>query len=300
MSAGCNQPPPAADKETAFVKHDIAVTGVSAAYISAHPLPATTAPYSFTMRNYYVKLPTGYDPSKPYRVQMGGTGCGGNATVGSEGGYLPSAHADVLLISPSYVPTQGGTSATNPGSCFADSGTDTPEVAYFDAMLAEVSKTYCIDPTKVGVSGYSSGAWEALLLGWARAGVVRGIATEAGGLRANRPPGSNKPVAALMIATLSDTENPVNLAPTDAKAISLGASGGSGQARDEILARNGCTGTATADWDPTYPLCKKYTGCPAAYPVVWCGMTTGGHYPAHPPYTPDAMTKFLATLPEIP
>jgi len=180
--------------------------------------------------------------------------------------------------------------------CFADAGTDTPEVAYFDAVLADAAKKYCIDMSKVFVSGYSSGAWEALLMGWARAGVVRGIASEAGGLRNNRPPGANKPVAALMIATNGDTENPINIQPGDAKGVSLGALG-SGQARDEILARNGCTGTTTATWDAQYPLCQKYTGCPAAYPVVWCLMNTGGHYPAHPPYTPDAMAKFFATLP---
>jgi poly(3-hydroxybutyrate) depolymerase len=150
------------------------------------------------------------------------------------------------------------------------------------------------------MSGYSSGAWEALLMGWARAGVVRGIATEAGGLRHNRPPGSNMKVAALMIATLGDTENPIDMSPTDAKAIELGADGGSGQARDEILTRNGCTGTATAPWDAQFPLCVTYTGCPAEYPVVWCEMNTGGHYPAHMPYTPDAMAKFLGSLPDVP
>jgi poly(3-hydroxybutyrate) depolymerase len=300
MSAGCNMPPPAADSPTAFIKHDIMVTGVSAAYISAHPLATGVAPYSFTARNYYLRLPTGYNPATPYRLVMGGTGCGGNATVGSEGGYLPSSHADQIQVSPSYVPTQGATSATNPGGCFADGSAESPDVPYFDAMLAEVSAKYCVDTSKVFVSGYSSGAWEALLLGWTRAGVVRGIATEAGGLRAGRPPGTNKPVAALMIGTNGDTENPINLTPTDAKAISLGATGGSGQARDEILARNHCTGTATAAWDATYPLCQKYTGCPAAYPVVWCLMITGGHYPAHPPYTPDAMAKFFASLPDAP
>ncbi|HTM45726.1 MAG TPA: hypothetical protein VL137_12260 [Polyangiaceae bacterium] len=300
MSAGCTKQPPAMDTEAAFVKHDIAVTGVSQTYIDAHPLVASDAPYSFTMRNYYVKLPVNYDPMTAYRVQFGGPGCGGPATVGSEGGYLPSAHDDVILISPSYVPTQGATSATNPGSCFADGATDSPDVPYFDAVLAEVEANYCVNPKQISVSGYSSGAWEALLLGWARAGVVRGIATEAGGLRHNRPAGTNMPVAALMIGTQGDTENPIDLMPTDAKAIELGADGGSGQARDEILMRNGCTGTDTAMWDAQFPACLKYTGCPAAYPVVWCLMTTGGHYPAHMPYTPDAMAKFLDSLPDVP
>jgi poly(3-hydroxybutyrate) depolymerase len=302
MSEGCGMPPPQGDSSTALVKHDIMVTGVSQAYIAAHPLPASNGAYTFTARNYYVRLPQPYDPSKPYRLVFGGTGCGGGATVGQEGGYLSSVaaqRADQIQISLSYVPTQGATNATNPGSCFADGSAESPEVPYFDAVLAEVSKRYCFDPSKVTMQGYSSGAWLAYLYGWARAGVVRGIAAEAGGLRMNRPPGSNKPVAAFLVATLSDTENPVDIKLGDPKQISLGAFG-SGQARDEILARNKCTGTATTQWDPMYPLCQKYTGCPAAYPVVWCGMTTGGHYPAHPPYTPEAMNKFLGSLPDVP
>src|SRR4029077_18645317 len=64
---------------------------------------------------------------------------------------------------------------------------------------------------------------------------------------------------------------------------------GSAEARDEILKRNGCvapdfvfdysdttTKLATArhtQWDPTYPMCVQYTGCPAAYPVVWCALS---------------------------
>lgn len=300
MSTGCNQAPPADDTEDAFVKHDIAVTGVSETYIADHPLPASDAPYSFTMRNYFVRLPVAYNPATPYRVQFGGPGCGGSATVGSEGGYLPTAHDDVILVSPSYVPTEGATTATNPGGCFADGATESPDVPYFDAVLAEVESHYCVNTSQISISGYSSGAWEAIMLGWARAGVVRGIASEAGGLRHNRPPGTNMPVAAFMVATDGDTENPIDMAPTDAKAISLGADGGSGQARDEILMRNGCVGTETTMWDPEYPLCQKYTGCPEAYPVVWCLMNTGGHYPAHPPYTPDGMAKFLGSLPDVP
>ena len=29
-------------------------------------------------------------------------------------------------------------------------------------------------------------------------------------------------------------------------------------------------------WDPTYPACVQYSGCPAAFPVVWCALD-GGH-----------------------
>jgi hypothetical protein len=53
---------------------------------------------------------------------------------------------------------------------------------------------------------------------------------------------------------------------------------GSAPERDDILQRNGCVGTATAVYDPAYPQCLKYTGCPTNYPVVWCpliGVTHG-------------------------
>jgi poly(3-hydroxybutyrate) depolymerase len=294
-------PPPNGDSSTAWVKHDIAVTGVDQGYINSHTLVAANGPYTFTNRNYYLRLPPNYDPSVPYKLAFGGGGCGGNATVGSEGGYLPGTNRnDWIQVSLSYVPTQGATNATNPGACFADSGTNTPEVAYFDAVLKEVSAKYCINPKNVVVSGYSSGAWEAFLLGYARAGVVRGIATEAGGMRLNRPAGSGKPVAAFIVTTAGDTENPADLKPTDAKSISLGALGVN-QARDEILTRNGCTGTATTLWttDPKFPLCQKYTGCPANYPVVYCVPNTGAHYPAHPPYTSEGMYKFFSELPAL-
>jgi poly(3-hydroxybutyrate) depolymerase len=301
-TAGCEMPPPNNDSSTTFVKHDIMVTGVDQGYINSHTLVAGNGAYTFTNRNYYLRLPPNYDPSVAYGLAFGGGGCGGNATVGQEGGYLPGTNRNNWIqVSMSYVPTQGATNATNPGACFADSGTNTPEVAYFDAILKEVSAKYCVNAKNVVVSGYSSGAWEAFLMGYARAGVVRGIATEAGGMRLNRPAGSGKPVAAFIVTTKGDNTNPADLTPGSTTSVALGALGVN-QARDEILTRNGCTDkVTTAKWtdDARFPLCVKYTGCPANYPVVYCVPDTGGHYPAHPPYTPDGMYKFLSELPAL-
>src|SRR5262249_28046147 len=144
-----------------------------------------------------------------------------------------------------------------------------------DAMIADVEAKYCIDKSKIFVHGYSSGAWETYLLGCARPNVVRGIGPQVGGgLRLNGPKCMNQPVAAIMVEGLQDTENPIG--PT---AQPVHDSHGSAPARDEILARNGCQGTATTMWDPMYPLCVKYTGCPDKYPVVWCAINTA--------HTPD-------------
>jgi hypothetical protein len=66
---------------------------------------------------------------------------------------------------------------------------------------------------------------------------------------------------------------------------------GSAPGRDDLLLRNDCVssnfvftyadffGSAPhADYDTTtYKACQKYTGCPPAYPVVWCPLPGAGH-----------------------
>jgi hypothetical protein len=77
---------------------------------------------------------------------------------------------------------------------------------------------------------------------------------------------------------------------------------GSAPARDDVLARNGCLGTATAPFDPKFPVCLKYTGCPEAYPVVWCELPIPSH--AVTGYNnvnyASAMWPFLTGLPPLP
>ena len=100
---------------------------------------------------------------------------------------------------------------------------------------------------------------------------IRGTYSVAGGLREHRWT-CNGPSAAFMIVADQDTSNPVGpLSSLDVAEDTYG----SAPARDELLVRNGCVGKATAPYDPKYPACVKYTGCPAAYPVVWCDFPTG-------------------------
>jgi polyhydroxybutyrate depolymerase len=168
----------------------------------------------------------------------------------------------------SYVYPEGA------GACFVDDGADNPDLPYFDAVLAELEQRYCFDRGQVFMSGFSSGAWESYMLACARGGVIRGIGTQAGGQRENRPACSGIPVAAFLTAGVNDTANPIN------NVDERGFDSGSEAARDRILESNGCTGRdsepyvtsdAPADWN-----CVRYTGCPAAYPVIWCPITAGG------------------------
>jgi polyhydroxybutyrate depolymerase len=194
-------------------------------------------------------------------------------------------------------------------ACFADGGpsignrADTPELPYFRAVLADVEAHYCVDRSKVFVSGNSSGAWEAITLGCAASDVIRGFTSYGGGLRNARPP-CKGPVAALLIAGTADASYPIGPLdpsnPVDKVAIDRLGSFGLAPARDELLQRNGCVGTATAVWDPAFPLCRQFTGCPPAFPVVWCELPGIGRNPTLAggvQYLPGPMWKFLSALP---
>jgi poly(3-hydroxybutyrate) depolymerase len=168
-----------------------------------------------------------------------------------------------------------------------------PEIAYVNAVIADVEAKYCVSKDQIFIGGYSSGAWEAMTMGCALANEIRGIATVFGGLRIHRP-ACDGPVAALMVTGTADSTNPIGPLVADMPYPATGTplltatavdatigyldSYGSAPERDDILARNACVGTATDMYDPGYPQCLKYTGCPANYPVVWCpliGLTHG-------------------------
>jgi poly(3-hydroxybutyrate) depolymerase len=274
------------DASGKFVMHDIMVTGVDPAFATANP---ANPPGSWTNRVYFLDLPMNYDPTKAYPVLFGGGGCGGNiGTNGNDGGdprALPVSNSQAILVGLSYVWPKGA------GACFADGFSNTPDLPYFDSIVAEVESNYCVDRGNLFVSGYSSGGWETYMLGLARGGtVVRGIATAAGGLRpvADRPPPSGKAIAALLLTGATDNENPAT-----------GATG-SMAARDLILQTNGCVGTATTPWTPLMGgNCEQYTGCPAEYPVIYCLSSETGHTDGGGNY-PAAIWSFWSGLPAVP
>ena len=311
QSAGCGKPPPGIDKIGSFVTHEIHITEtLSAQYLPGGKSYASSGNYNFTFRPYTVRLPTGYDPSKKYSVIFGGGGCGGNATDAATNpgaGYDIDKPRESIFVGLPYV-----------AGCFADGGgstnymPDTPEVPFVHEVLAEVRANYCVDQSRVFITGHSSGGWESFTVGCALANEIRGISPVSGGLRNHRP-ACQGPQASIMVEGLGDMANPIGpLVPPSGNLDS----GGSAPARDEILKRNGCVSpdfqfTYTTDntmaakagnaphtaWDPMYPDCVTYTGCPTAFPVVWCALP-GGHETDNDgiSYIP-AMLKFLDSLP---
>ncbi|HEV3192461.1 MAG TPA: hypothetical protein VGY54_18250 [Polyangiaceae bacterium] len=316
-SAGCGKLPMGAVSST-FTNHRISIPACAACTVPNCPKNCIAPPFApggvnaqtepngenFLDRDYTIELPAGYDPNHPYAVFYGGNGCGpmpplqgAGFSVPGEGGAIKVGLQQVSL--PSV------------GSCFADGGircspnianvatcVNGPEIPYFLAVMNWVESNFCVDLGTEFVGGGSSGAWEALLAGCAAANTLRGIYTVAGGLREHRWP-CNGPIAAFMIASDVDMNNPVGPLP---KLFVIEDSYGMAPARDEILARNGCVGKATTPYDPKYPFCVKYTGCPATYPVVWCEFPGGSH--DNPNYNgvdySTAVAPFLLGLPPAP
>jgi poly(3-hydroxybutyrate) depolymerase len=197
-------------------------------------------------RPYSVRLPTGYDPTRAYPVIVLLHGCsGGTNNVPME----MSSGADAIVV-------RGTGSA--PDTCW-DTDSDGPDVAFFDAMVADVKARFCADEHRFFIVGYSSGSWLANQLTCIRADVLRGAATVAGGESARGDCGG--PVARIFIHDEGDNSNQI---------------GSSEQARDRQLTQNMCDESAAPM--PVEPSpCTLYQGCAAGYPVQWCPTTGEGH-----------------------
>ncbi|HEV3191740.1 MAG TPA: hypothetical protein VGY54_14620, partial [Polyangiaceae bacterium] len=292
-SAGCGKTPMGANS-TGYTNHRFPLQPCAACTVPNCPKDCIAPPFApggrnaqrdaygetFVDRDFSILLPAGYDPTHAYPVFYGGSGCGTAAVPPQRGpGFEVPGEASAIRVGLQQV-------VSDAFSCFADGAIrcspnianvadckNGPEIPYFRAVQSWVEANTCVDMGMEFVGGSSSGAWEALLAGCASADTVRGTFSVAGGLRENRW-ACDGPSAAFMIVSAPDQANPVGPLP---KLFVAEDTYGSAPARDELLTRNGCVGNTTAPYDPKYPICVKYTGCPAAYPVVWCDIPNGNH-----------------------
>lgn len=316
-SAGCGMPPMGATSNT-FTNHRISIPACAACTVPNCPSNCIAPPFvpggrnaqmtangeNFLNRDFTIQLPANYQPGTAYPVFFGGSGCGTTPPLMGGAFTIPGTEGAIKVGL-----QQVGLNSN--GNCFADGGIrcapnianvadckNGPEVPYFLAVQNWVEANFCVDMGKEFIGGSSSGAWEALLAGCGSANTLRGNYPLAGGLRENRNK-CNGPIASFFIVSNNDTGNPVGPLPN---LFVIEDSYGSAPARDEILVRNGCVGRATAPYDPAYPSCVKYTGCPATYPVVWCQFTGGSH--ANPNFNGvnylNAVAPFMLGLPPAP
>lgn len=215
-------------------------------------------------RSYIVRAPDNYDASHPYRLViayhwMGGTAQqvanGTGATESPFYGLLDLANNSTIFVAPA-----GLGSGTNTG--WPNSGGS--DVAFTDAILAQLEAGLCIDMSRIFATGFSYGAGMSYALACARPDVFRGVALYSGS-QLSGCSGGTKPIAFYASHGLSDS----------VLDISNGRS-----LRDHFVSVNGVT-----PQNPPEPavgsgthICTTYSGGSPKYPVEWCAFD-GDHNP---------------------
>jgi hypothetical protein len=264
-------------------KDPMQATGTFQQYLV--PLTGETLgqPHQHTQREIFVRLPPNYDPNTPYRVVYIGVGC--SATNGASAAYPLWDEGQGGDPNSIYVALSLPNPPTN-NNCYDNrAGVNSIEWESLDHDHSYVSERFCIDNDKVYMGGYSSGSWIANMyscyFGEPPASpprkfmpniALRGVMSVAGCWTDSPTPNPecNGPVGGIWIHDEGDGgANPYSCAVEQA---------------ERLLAQNGCTDTT---WEgPSEPWgadfinageCKKFTTCPAEYPVVFCTTTGRGH-----------------------
>jgi polyhydroxybutyrate depolymerase len=270
MSAGCGQPPPSTEPIGMAVLHTMDITGLAQEYVAG-----------YTHRVYCTTIPKGYVPTQAYPVVFYGPGCGATACEGSSF----TGRTDIFYVQAISSADAKGANLVPTGSspgCFQTGRTstvDSPELNYFDQVMAQVQATYCVDKGRTFAAGTSSGGWLSNYLGCARGNVIRGIAADSGGIPVAHPTCTGGAAAMEFPGDSAVTQDP--------QGNQIGVS----VARDLFIQLNGCSTTPTNMMFGTAS-CQYYGGCSS--PVVWCN--TGGAHQAGNSYLSPSGWAFWSTL----
>ncbi|WP_409467755.1 cellulose binding domain-containing protein [Streptomyces sp. HC307] len=210
-------------------------------------------------RTFILRIPDGYDRSRPYRLVFGFHWLGGTSTDVATGrtvetgtwayyGLQRLANNSTVFVAP-----QG----LNNG--WANAGGE--DVTFVDDMLRRIEADLCVDTTQRFALGFSYGAAMSYALACSRATVFRAVAVQSGG-QLSGCSGGTQPIAYLGVHGLRDNV--------------LGISGGRAM-RDRFVRNNGCTPQNPPEPAPgslTHRI-TTYSGCSAGHPVVWAAFDEG-------------------------
>ena len=221
-----------------------------------------------TSREYILKLPDDYTPTKPYKLIFGWHWRGGKAadvatggTVGLGNYYGLDALADgsAIFVSPEGI-DQGW------------ANTNGRDITFLKAMLERFEGELCIDLDRIFSAGFSFGGMMSFAIACEMGDVFRAIAPMSGATYSGCGNG-NAPIALFGTHGLSDDVVPI----ADGRA-----------ALREVLDRNHCSDETS----PTTPSpCVTYQGCDPGYPVTWCEFE-GGHAPQR--WSPQPVWDFFS------
>jgi poly(3-hydroxybutyrate) depolymerase len=202
-------------------------------------------------RKYILNVPASYDKSKPYRLVFAFAESGSSAQSVATRNYFRMAGYDTkntIFVAPDAENGAGSWSKN--------------DVAFTDAILAQLEGDLCIDKSRIFATGFSFGGAMSLALACTRADVFRGVAFFSGADLTGSCPSTPlaKPIAYY-----------ASQASGDASGDPIPSSGRIKQA--QFAAVNGCTAEPNATVFPAAGkahTCTVYKNCKAGYPTVYC------------------------------
>ena len=269
-------------------------------------LPSTAASPTAD-RPYGLKVPAGYDGQHPVPLVVLLHGYTSNgATQAAYFGLTDEAdRAGFLLAYPDGTRDRFGNrfwNATDACCDFFHSGVD--DVAYLDAVIADISAKYPVDPARIYVVGHSNGAFMAHRYACDRAAKVAAIVTLAGMTWKDQSHcGAGLPVSVLHVHGRDDMTIRYEGGATPA-----GVYPGAVETVGDWAKKDGCSGALTVtgrklDLDGTIPGDEtdeaSWTGCPAGTAVTLWTIEGGGHVPAFNQHWAESIWAFLAAHPKV-
>lgn len=217
-------------------------------------------------RTFLVHLPSGYDRDTPAPVVLNFHGRGSNAgQQAALSGMNAKADAEGFIA----VHPQGVGATWNADFCCGEAmSSDVDDVGFVAAMLDELSRRFCIDPSRVYATGFSNGGFISHRLACELADRITAIAPVAG-TNVTSPCEPSRPVPMFHFHGTEDT-----LVPYDGFA---GGFASVASTTGDWAGRNGCGATSATYFTSGDVTCEEWTGCDADATVRLCTVDGGGH-----------------------
>lgn len=207
-------------------------------------------------RSYILRVPDGYDNTHPYRLVLAYHWRYADAQAVAGQGYYGLwnlADGSTIFVAPT------GTDEDDMGMGWPNS--EGKDVAFTDAILAQVEADLCIDRSRIFATGWSWGAGMSYALACERPDVFRGVALYSAGEITYYSACPQGPIAYWAAHGVSD----------DVLGVETGRT-----MRDRFVSANGCTPQTPPAPGPGAHVCTAYGDCAEGHPVTWCEFD-GGH-----------------------
>ncbi len=227
-----------------------------------------------TDRQWWVWLPTNYDPKKPYPLVFNFHGCSSSDNIVP----MNKVTADKAIL------VRG--TGISPNVCW-DANAAGNDVKFFDQMLADVIAKRCVDTSRVFATGYSSGSWLVNTLDCERGDKLRATGTVSGGTYGDKSKCKGK-YARIFIHDADDSDAPA----VGGNPISAGDD----KELPRLVTANHCMPKSDSNPVMEAPApCARYQGCDAGFPVIWC-QTSGKKHDRQDALAPGAFWGLFSSL----